>query len=111
MVLLMLVAASPAWNRESDEEETTSIEDLMEMSLEDLVNIEVTSVSKKPEKLSETAAAIFVITQEEFRRSGATSIPELLRMVPGVHVAKINSHSRSIMIVTVPTSLPCLTKA
>ena len=51
-----------------------------------------TDVSKKPEKLSEAAAAIFVITQEDIRRSGATSIPEALRMAPGIHVARINSN-------------------
>ena len=47
------------------------------------MNIEVTSVSKKEQKMSQAAAAIFVITQEDIRRSGATNIPDLLRMVPG----------------------------
>ncbi len=53
--------------------------DLTELSLEELMNIEITSVSKKPEKLADAAAAIFVITQEDIRRSGVTSIPEALR--------------------------------
>src|SRR5580700_838114 len=57
--------------------------DLTTVSLEDLMNIEVTSVSKKGQKLSRTAAAVFVITQEDIQRSGATNIPDLLRMVPG----------------------------
>jgi len=61
------------------------------MSLKDLVNIEVTSVSKRAEKASEAAAALFVITSEDIRRSGATSIPEALRMVPGVQVARSTS--------------------
>jgi iron complex outermembrane recepter protein len=70
--------------------------DLSEISLEDLMNVEVTSVSKKEQKLSQTAAAIHVITQEDIRRSGLTSIPELLRMVPGLHVARIDSNKWAI---------------
>ena len=66
------------------------------MSLEDLMNIEVTSVSKKEQKLSQVAAAIFVITQEDIRRSGATNIPDLLRMVPGLDVAQINGSTWAI---------------
>ncbi|MCP4254708.1 MAG: TonB-dependent receptor [Candidatus Scalindua sp.] len=53
--------------------------------------MEVTSVSKKPEKLSDSAAAVFVITQEDIRRSGATHIPDLLRMVPGLQVAQMDA--------------------
>ena len=66
--------------------------DLTELSLEDLMNIEVTSVSKKAEKLSRAAAAIYVITGEDIHRSGVTSIPEALRMVPGVQVAHIDAN-------------------
>ena len=62
--------------------------DLTQLSLEELMSVEVTSVSKKKQKLSESAAAIFVITQEDLRRSGATSIPEALRMVPGIQVSR-----------------------
>jgi CheY-like chemotaxis protein len=54
-----------------------------------LMNMEVTSASKKEQKLSKVAAAIFVITQEDIRRSGATNIPDLLRMVPGLDVAQM----------------------
>lgn len=66
--------------------------DLAEMSLEDLMSIEVTSVSKKEENIRGAAAAIFVITQEDIRRSGAASIPELLRLVPGLNVARLNAN-------------------
>ncbi len=66
------------------------------MSLEDLVYVEVTSVSKKVERASETAAAIFVISSEDIRRSGAKSIPEALRLAPGLIVAQINSNSWAI---------------
>ena len=48
-----------------------------------MTNLQVISVSKRPERLNNAAAAIFVITADEIRRSGATSIPELLRIVPG----------------------------
>jgi iron complex outermembrane recepter protein len=69
---------------------------LAQASLEDLMNIEVTSVSKKEQKLSRTASAVFVITQEDIRRSGATNIPDLLRMVPGLDVAEINGSTWAI---------------
>lgn len=70
--------------------------DVMEMNLEDLMKIEVTSVSKRPEKLSDAAAAIYVITNEDIRRSGATSIPEALRLAPGLEVARQDSHTWAI---------------
>lgn len=68
----------------------------LEMRLEDLMNISVTSVSKRTQSLRETAAAVYVLTQEDIRRSGATSIPEALRMVPGFMVGQNNSHVWSI---------------
>jgi iron complex outermembrane receptor protein len=71
-------------------------EDLTNKSLEDLMNIEVTSVSRKEQKISQVAAAIFVITQEDIVQSGATSIPDLLRMVPGLDVAQINASNWAI---------------
>jgi iron complex outermembrane receptor protein len=70
--------------------------DVMEMDLESLMKIEVTSVSKRPEKLSDAAAAIYVITQEDIRRSGVTSIPEALRLAPGLEVARQDSHTWAI---------------
>jgi iron complex outermembrane receptor protein len=72
--------------------------DLSQASLEDLMNIQVTSVSKKEQKLSKTGAAIFVITQEDIRRSGATNIPDLLRLAPGVDVARVDANRWAISI-------------
>jgi len=72
--------------------------DLAVMSLEDLMNVEVTSVAKKEQKLSRAGAAVFVITQEDVRRSGATNIPDVLRMAPGVDVAQIDGHLWAISI-------------
>jgi iron complex outermembrane receptor protein len=65
--------------------------DLTQKSLEDLMAIRVTSVSKKEQKTSQAAAAVFVITREDIGHSGALSIPDLLRMVPGLDVAQIDA--------------------
>jgi iron complex outermembrane receptor protein len=73
-------------------------EDFTKLSLEELMNVEVTSVSKRPQRVADAAAAIFVITQEDIRRSGATSVPELLRMVPGVEVARIDANKWAVSI-------------
>jgi len=86
---LAWLLAIPAWPQRKPV-------DLTALSMEDLMNIEVTSVSKKQQKLSQTAAAIFVITQEDIRRSGATNIPDILRMAPGLDVAQINGSSWAI---------------
>ncbi len=69
---------------------------LKKLSLEELMNMEVTSVSKRPEKLAETASAIQVITGDDIRRSGASSIPEALRMADNLHVARKGSHGWAI---------------
>src|SRR5882762_8441289 len=73
-----------------------NLPDVTAMSVEDLMNVQVTSVSKRTQKLADAAAAIFVITQEDIRRSGATSIPEALRMVPGLQVARIDENKWAI---------------
>src|SRR5689334_19208403 len=70
--------------------------DLTQLSLENLMNIQVFTASKKNEPFFTTPAAIYVITQDDIRRSGANNIPELLRMVPGVSVQQINAHSWDI---------------
>ncbi len=70
--------------------------DLTTLRIEDLMNLDVTSASKKEQKLSEVSAAIFVIGREDIRRSGATNIPDLLRMVPGLEVAQINPSTWAI---------------
>lgn len=71
---------------------------LLSLSLEELMSVEVTTVSKRPQKLTEVASAVFVITQNDIQRSGATSIPEALRMAPGVHVARIGTDKWAISI-------------
>lgn len=67
-----------------------------DLGLEALLGLEVTSAGKKSQRLADTAAAVFVITQDDIRRSGATSIPEVLRMVPGLEVARMNNNTWNI---------------
>ncbi len=69
---------------------------LKKLSVEELMDIEVTSVSKRPERLSETASAIQVITQEDIRRSGATRLPEALRLASNLEVAQVDSRQWAI---------------
>jgi iron complex outermembrane receptor protein len=88
-VSILLILACPA----GAQQQTT---DLANQSLEDLMNIKVISVSRTDQSISRAAAAIFVITQEDIRRSGATNIPDLLRMVPGLDVAQINGNTWAI---------------
>ncbi|WP_221792310.1 TonB-dependent receptor plug domain-containing protein [Aquisediminimonas sediminicola] len=67
----------------------TAVDGLLDLPLEELLTVESTSVAKKRQKVSESAAAVFVITQEDIRRSAASTIADLLRMVPGMEVADI----------------------
>ena len=67
-----------------------------DLSLQELLNVEVTSVSKQKQPLSNSPAAIYVITSEHIRNSGATSIPQVLRDVPGLHVGQIDSQKWAI---------------
>jgi iron complex outermembrane receptor protein len=70
--------------------------DVTKISLEDLMNVRVTSVSKREQKLGEAPAAVFVITQDDIRRSGVRTIPEALRMAPGIEVARIDENKWAI---------------
>ena len=72
--------------------------DYFDLPLEQLLNAEIVSVSRKEEKVSDAAAAIFVIDQEDIQRSGVTTVPGALRMVPGVQVARADSNSWAISI-------------
>jgi len=65
--------------------------EVTQLSIEDLMNLEVTTVSRKAQRLTDTAAAAFVLTADDIQRSGANTIPDALRMVPGVEVARIGS--------------------
>ncbi|MFP8776956.1 TonB-dependent receptor plug domain-containing protein [Hydrogenophaga sp. RWCD_12] len=75
-----------------------SAQDPMALSLEELMNIEVSSVAKKPQRLLDAASAVYVLGREDIRRSGATTLPDLLRLVPGVQVARIDASRFSVSI-------------
>ena len=96
--VLILSAVAPAWGATGEEPVPLEAPALADMSLEALMNLQVTSVSKKTQKLANAAAAVFVITQDDIRRSGATSIPEALRMAPGVQVARIDANKWAVSI-------------
>ncbi len=79
-------------------EELPDPNEIKKLSMEELmdIDIEVTSVSKRPEKLRESASAIQVITQEDIRSSGATNLPEALRLATNLQVAQVNSSQWAI---------------
>lgn len=91
LVLLSALAASLA-----AQEQIASAHDLRRLSIEELAQINVTSVSKVAEPLNQAAAAVFVITNEAIRRSGANSIPEVLRLAPNLHVARLDANTYAI---------------
>ncbi len=100
-VLMVLPAAAQA--RETPAPKETAIatarqlgggpgdQDLTRLSLEELAMVEVTSVSRRPEALADAAAAIFVISADDIRRSGASSLPEALRLAPNLNVQRVNA--------------------
>ena len=73
-----------------------SLDGFLDAPLEELLSVEVTSVAKKSQPINEVAAAVFVITSEDIRRSGVTSIPEALRLAPGIQVARIDANKWAI---------------
>lgn len=75
-----------------------AIETLKSLSLDQLAQLEVSIASNIPHSLAKSAAAVYVLTQEDIRRSSATSIPEVLRLVPGIHVARINANNWAITV-------------
>ena len=69
-----------------------------ELSIEELGQIQVTTASRRPESLDVTPAAVYVITAEDIRRSGVTTLPDALRLAPNVEVARNNSHQWTVSI-------------
>src|ERR1700722_1169780 len=100
IALTFLMAISPVVEARADDEQMAQSGNvsLKQLSLEQLGDVEITTVSKNPQQVLKTPAAIFVITQEDIRRSGATSIPEALRLAPGVEVARVDGDHWSIAI-------------
>lgn len=90
MVMSWLVLAS------ASKPASAAMRDLADLSLEELANVEITSVSRRAERLSDAAASIFVITADAIRRAGATSLPEALRLAPNLQVARVNAGEYAI---------------
>ena len=95
LVAVLFVVPSLANAEPGTGSKDLSLRRLAEMSLEDLVNLEISTVSKRSERRQLAAAAVHVITAEDIRRSPATNIPGLLRMVPGLLVAQIDANKTS----------------
>ena len=91
VALSVLPLAIKAQNANDTDLDNNSLQQVKE-----LLDMDVTSVSKRTEKASQTAAALYVITQEDIRRSGLQSVPELLRMVPGLQVAQSGAQNWAI---------------
>jgi len=98
MLLLWALIALLSWAPRTfgEDTEAESADSVLDMSLEDLLSVEITSVSKRSEKRFAAPAAIYVLTQEDIRRSGAKTVPDVLRTVPGIHVAQITSNQWSV---------------
>lgn len=100
-LLLVITISTLAAIDKKDQERRAIIDQLKDLSLEELIQVETFNpkaglAARKVQKLSETAAALFVITQEDIRRAGITRIAEALRMVPGVQVARIDANKWAI---------------
>jgi iron complex outermembrane receptor protein len=90
-ILLGLTLSPEAALAQTAASATPSPQSLKTLTVEELMDLEVTSVSRRPEKLSKTASAVQVITSEEIRRSGVTSVPEALRLASNLHVAQVDA--------------------
>lgn len=96
LLLLWALIILLSWMPAAHGEEESESDSMLDMSIEELLNVEITSVSKRVEKRSEAAAAVYVLTSEDIRRSSATNIPDLLRTVPGIEVAQNSSNRWSV---------------
>jgi iron complex outermembrane recepter protein len=95
---VLIVAALLGAATEVGAQSTPSPNDLSLLTLEELLNIRITSASRKEQTVKDTPAAVFVLTQEDIRRSGMTTLPELFRLVPGMTVSHINSNNWAISV-------------
>ena len=85
-----------AWPCGANNAAAEPLDELKRMSFEELMNVEVTSVSRTGESQRDAAAAVAVVSREVIRRSGATTIPDALRLVPGIHVGEQTSSSWAV---------------
>lgn len=95
-LLCLCSLAAPAAASTAYTDDRVTAQYLNELSIEELGNISITSVSRRAEKLSEAPASVYVITGEDIRRSGAATLPEALRLAPNLQVARVNAHDYAI---------------
>jgi iron complex outermembrane recepter protein len=96
ITLSSLILFSAVETSAQDSLSISSIARLKKLSVEELMEIEVTSITMRPEKLTEIASAIQVITGEDIRRSGVTRLPESLRLASNLQIAQVNSHDWAV---------------
>jgi len=90
-----VLALLPGWSARA-QQETPPPAELIDLDLKALMNLQVTSVSRRPERLSDAAASIFVISSDDIRRSGATNLPEALRLAPNLQVVQSSASGYTV---------------
>lgn len=98
LALPILIGAAFACSPALAEQPPSGLDEIAKASLEDLLHMTVTSVSRVPEELQDAPTPIYVLTSEDIRRSGATNLPEALRLVPGVEVAQQDANKWQVSI-------------
>src|SRR5258708_31512986 len=89
-----------------DQPSGTTEKNLADLSIEELMNEPVTSVSKKEQRLVDVAAAVTVLTNDDLRRAGVTSLPDALRLVPGMDVGTVNSREPALYAPRLNSTFP-----
>ncbi|MCW8962750.1 MAG: TonB-dependent receptor [Gammaproteobacteria bacterium] len=97
-VCVLSILMSPVSHAGQCRSASAASSNLTELPLEELMQIEITSLGKKPQQLADVAAAAYVISNEDIRRSGVTTIADALQMAPGVHVSKLNAHAWAVSV-------------
>ncbi|CAN5874162.1 hypothetical protein BH18ACI5_BH18ACI5_22420 [soil metagenome] len=96
IVVLVLLLTGQRLFADSNERKQPDPQNLKRLSLEELLNVEVTLATRQPERVGAAAAAISVITREDIRRSGVTTVADALSLATGVHVARFNNGTWAI---------------
>jgi iron complex outermembrane recepter protein len=96
VAVMLALAPAPAAAQPREADSAAAAEDLKQLSIEQLLEVRVISMVKRPQRWLDAVGAVSVITGEEIRRSGARSLPEALRLAPGLHVARFDSRTWAI---------------
>src|SRR5713226_1327268 len=95
-VLCAVIFLLPDYSFAQASTDSLTLKKLKKLSIEELMNVEVTSISMRPEKLTVVASAVQVITGEDIHRSGVTRLPDALRLVSNLQMSQANSHDWAI---------------